>query len=202
MKFKYGSIIVLLLVAGPVSAQQIKKGSLTDYYRDVPVAQAKISVVDTSLFVLSDSLGFFEIALFDDDYILIEAPGYRTLKVPAPGNTEFKLHLVLLKPPPESERFYSVVDEHATLLNGETLTQHILNSFQLWDRVNREGIKGRLEFLFELDEYGKVSGVKVLKGVTPYVDDEVLRILREARWRPARSENQAVKKRMRGAVVF
>ena len=169
---------------------------------DVPVANAKISVVDTSLFVMSDSLGRFEIVMYDADYILIEAPGYRKLKVKSPENTSFTLNLVLLKPPPESERFYSVVDEYAHLENGLSLLEHILKSFQYWDRVKKEDITGRVEFEFKVDEYGKVFNVRIRKGVTPFVDEEVLRILKESKWTPAILENRNVKMKFSSSVIF
>jgi len=202
MKYKYSFIIILLLATLQVSGQQLKKGRLIDYFLDVPVANAKISVVDTSLFVMSDSLGRFEILMYDADYILIEALGYRKLKVKSPENTSFTLHLVLLKPPPESARFYSVVDEHASLLSGETLMQHILKSFQYWDKVNKEGITGWVEFELKLDESGKVFQLKLIKGIAPYIDDEVLRIVRESQWKPSILENRSVKTRIQGSVLF
>lgn len=202
MKYKYSIIIILLLVTLQVSGQQLKKGRLIDYMLDVPVANAKISVVDTSLFVMSDSLGRFEILMNDADYILIEAPGYRKLKVRSPENTSFTLNLVLLKPPPESERFYSVVDESAHLENGLSLLEHILKSFQYWERVQNERITGRVEFEFKIDEYGKVFDVRILKGITPYVDEEIHRILRESKWKPSLRENKNVKTRYQSSVIF
>lgn len=194
--------IFLLVGLSQGYSQQLKKGQLIDYMLDVPVANAKISVVDTSLFVMSDSLGRFEIVMYDADYILIEAPGYRKLKVKSPENTSFTLHLVLLKPPPESERFYSVVDESATLENGLGLLEHILKSFQHWDRVQNEKISGRVEFEFKIDEYGKVFDVQILKGITPYVDEEIHRILRESKWKPSLRENKNVKTRYQSSVIF
>lgn len=201
MKYKY-SIIILLLVTLQVSGQQLKKGRLIDYMLDVPVANAKISVVDTSLFVMSDSLGRFEILMNDADYILIEAPGYRKLKVKSPENTSFTLNLVLLKPPPESERFYSVVDENAHLENGLSLLEHILKSFQYWERVHSEGITGTVEFDFKIDEYGKVFDVRMRKGVAPFIDEEVLRIIKESKWTPAILENRNVKMKFSSIVIF
>lgn len=201
-KMKYSITIILLLATLLVSGQQLKKGRLIDYLMDVPVVNARISVVDTSLFVMSDSLGRFEIVMYDADYILIEAPGYRKLKVKSPENTSFTLNLVLLKPPPESERFYSVVDESAHLENGLSLLEHILKSFQYWDRVKKEEIAGRVEFEFKVDEYGKVFNVRIRKGVTPFIDDEVLRILKESKWTPAVLENRNVKMKFSSSVIF
>jgi|JI102314A2RNA_FD_contig_31_4298695_length_1594_multi_15_in_0_out_0_2 hypothetical protein len=194
--------IFLLVTLSQGFSQQLKKGRLIDYMLDVPVANAKVSVVDTSLFVMSDSLGRFEIIMYDADYILIEAQGYRKLKVKSPENTSFTLHLVLLKPPPESDRFYSVVDQSATLENGLSLLEYILKSFQQWDRVQNERITGRVEFEFKIDEYGKVFDVRILKGITPYVDEEIHRILRESKWKPSLRENKNVKTRYQSSVIF
>lgn len=203
MFVKQNLLFIFLLVSlSQGYSQQVKKGRLIDYMLDVPVANAKISVVDTSLFVMSDSLGRFEIILYDADYILIEAPGYRKLKVKSPENTSFTLHLVLLKPPLESERFYSVVDQSATLENGLSLLEYILKSFQQWDRVQNERITGRVEFEFKIDEYGKVFDVRILKGITPYVDEEIHRILRESKWKPSLRENKNVKTRYQSSVIF
>jgi Ca-activated chloride channel family protein len=124
------------------------------------------------------------------------------LKVKSPENTSFTLHLVLLKPPPESDRFYSVVDQSATLENGLSLLEYILKSFQQWDRVQNERITGRVEFEFKIDEYGKVFDVRILKGITPYVDEEIHRILRESKWKPSLRENKNVKTRYQSSVIF
>jgi hypothetical protein len=199
---KHPAILIFMLVGVQLYGQQLKKGQLTDYFLDIPVVNAKISIVDSTHFVLSDSLGHFEITLFESDYILIEAQGYRKLKVKASENTSFGLHLVRLKPPPESERFYSVVDEHASLVTGETILEHILNSFQHWDRVNKEGIKGRAEIELKLDEYGKILDSRLIKGITKYVDEEILRIVNASQWRPSILENRNVKTRMRFIVSF
>ncbi len=198
-------ILLLVFLVASLSqgySQQLKKGHLVDYMLNLPVANAKISLVDTSLFVMSDSVGFFEIPMYDADYILIEAPGYRKLKVKSPENTSFTLHLVLLKPPPESERFYSVVDESAHLENGLGLLEHILKSFQYWDRVQKEGVAGRVVFEFKIDEYGKVYDVLILNGVAPFVDEEIHRILRESKWKPSLRENRNVKSRYQSSVIF
>ncbi|MBN8653394.1 MAG: energy transducer TonB [Cytophagales bacterium] len=198
------NILLILLLVGLSQgySQQIKKGQLIDYMLDVPVANAKISVVDTSLFVMSDSLGRFEIVMNDADYILIEAPGYRKLKVKSPENTSFTLHLVLLKPPLESQRFYSVVDESAHLENGLSLLEHILKSFQYWDRVKKEGITGRVAYELKIDEFGKAYDVRILKGVAPFVDEEVLRITKDSKWTPAVLENRNVKMKLSSSVSF
>ena len=124
------------------------------------------------------------------------------MKVKSPENTSFTLHLVLLKPPPESERFYSVVDESAHLENGLGLLEHILKSFQYWDRVQKEGVAGRVVFEFKIDEYGKVYDVLILKGVAPFVDEEIYRILQESKWKPSLRENRNVKSRYQSSVIF
>lgn len=203
MSVKQNVLFIFLVVSlSPGYSQQLKKGRLIDYMLDVPVANAKISVVDTSLFVMSDSLGRFEIMMYDADYILIEAPGYRKLKVKSPENTSFTLNLVLLKPPPESQRFYSVVDESAHLENGLSLLEHILKSFQYWEKVQSEGITGTVEFDFKVDEYGKVFDVRIRKVVAPFIDEEVLRIIKESKWTPAILENRNVKMKFSGSVIF
>lgn len=106
-------------------AQKLRKGRIIDYFLDVPVVKAKVSVVDTEFFVTSDSLGHFEMTLSDTAYILIEAEGYRRLKVRIPESSSFTLNIISLKPPPEEKRFYSVVDEGARLIGSMGIHEHV-----------------------------------------------------------------------------
>jgi len=182
--------------------QKLRKGRIVDYFLDVPVAKAKVSVVDTQFFVTSDSLGHFEMTLSDTAYILIEAEGYRRLKVKIPESSSFTLNIISLKPPPEEKRFYSVVDEGAQLIGGMSIHEYVLKSFRFWDRIKTEGVAGRVEIEIRIDENGNVMSVKLLKGIAQFVDDEILRIVRESHWKPAVLEYRNVKTKHLVSFLF
>ncbi|MCQ2182032.1 MAG: TonB family protein [Bacteroidales bacterium] len=58
----------------------------------------------------------------------------------------------------------------------------------------RDGIQGRVLVDFIIDEKGKVTNVKVAKGVDPLLDDEAVRVVSASPdWKPARVRGQKVK---------
>lgn len=67
----------------------------------------------------------------------------------------------------------------------------------------RNGIQGRVQVDFIIDETGKVRDVKVLKGADPLLDEEAVRIVSASpQWKPGRLRGQKVKSEMSLYIEF
>lgn len=67
----------------------------------------------------------------------------------------------------------------------------------------RDGIQGRVLVDFIIDERGKVTDVRVAKGVDPELDDEAVRVISASPdWKPARVRGQKVKCELSVYVEF
>lgn len=67
----------------------------------------------------------------------------------------------------------------------------------------RDGVQGRVLLDFVVDEKGKVKDVQVLKGISPELDEEAVRVIRESPdWRPGRVRGVKVRTRLSIYVEF
>ncbi len=86
-----------------------------------------------------------------------------------------------------------------------------LNRFQKWVQQNvkypeiaiQNGIKGTVFVNFIIDQNGDISSIKILRGVDPSLDNEVIRVLESApSWAPGKQRGENVKVRMSIPVKF
>ena len=71
------------------------------------------------------------------------------------------------------------------------------------DAAVRDGIQGRVLVDFVIDESGKVTDVKVLKGVDPLLDDEAVRVIAASpAWKPGLVRGKKVKAEISLYVEF
>lgn len=98
-----------------------------------------------------------------------------------------------------------IVEENAIFQGGD------INSFRIWVQQNmvypelaREaGISGKVIVQFAVNSKGQVVDVKVLRGVHPELDREVVRcIMSSPRWLPAKQSGRVVKQQFVIPVVF
>lgn len=65
------------------------------------------------------------------------------------------------------------------------------------------GLEGKVFLLFVIDTDGAISDVEIIKGVSPDIDREALRVVQNApNWKPGMQKGQAVKVRMRLPITF
>ncbi len=65
------------------------------------------------------------------------------------------------------------------------------------------GLEGKVFLVFVIDTDGSISEVEVIKGVSPDIDREALRVVENApNWKPGRQSGQPVKVRMRLPITF
>lgn len=100
---------------------------------------------------------------------------------------------------------FQLVEEKPTFQGGDA------NNFSRWVNSNlvypREahdkGIQGRVTMSFTVSESGKVTDVKVLKGVHPLLDEEAKRVVKQSpAWTPGKTDGKVVSVTYTFPVIF
>ena len=121
-----------------------------------------------------------------------------------PVEIEKKLRLVADITAEDSEVFY-IVEEMPEFQGGE------LQEFKNWVQSNvkypsiaaQNGIHGTVYANFVVDKSGAVISVKIIRGVDPCLDNEVIRVLESAPlWTPGKQRGQNVKVAMSLPIKF
>lgn len=107
--------------------------------------------------------------------------------------------------PATDEASFVFVDEQATFQGGD------INSFREWVQKNlvyppvavEKGIFGRVTLQFSVGSTGKVTDIKVLRGVDPLLDKEAIRVIQSSPdWIPAKVGEKAVKQQFVIPVMY
>ena len=79
-----------------------------------------------------------------------------------------------------------------------------VNSRLVYPETARElGVQGRVTIQFTIGTDGRVSGVRVLKGADPLLDEEAVRVVSSSpKWTPGRQRDRAVKVSYTFPVIF
>lgn len=99
----------------------------------------------------------------------------------------------------EEEMIFVHVEEMPELVGGLAALQRKIRFPEL---ARRAGIEGRVILQFTVDEQGRVTDPKVLRGIGGGCDDEALRVVKQARFRPGRHLGQPVKVKMSLPITF
>ena len=112
--------------------------------------------------------------------------------IPAKQDSVFPLALLDTKP-----LFANGKDENE-------FTKWIINNMKYPEEAKKKGIQGRVIASFELSETGQVVNAKILRGVSPELDNEVLRVLMSSPvWeRPGQNMGKTVRVRYNFPVNF
>jgi TonB family protein len=71
------------------------------------------------------------------------------------------------------------------------------------ERAIKSNLEGTVEIEFTINDQGKVTNDKILKGINPDIDDEVIRVLKKAPyWKPAINADRPVPSLQRISVLF
>ncbi len=68
--------------------------------------------------------------------------------------------------------------------------------------ARKAGVEGRVTIQFIVDENGKVTESAVIRGIGAGCDEEALRVVREARFKPGKQRGKAVKVKMALPITF
>lgn len=107
----------------------------------------------------------------------------------------FLLLLALTAVPAQAQQndtsdVYKVVDDPPILVGGlEGLQQEIRYPAE----ARAAGVEGRVFVQFVVDEQGDVIDEKIVRGVSPELDEEALRVVRQARFEPGTQRGEPVK---------
>lgn len=108
-------------------------------------------------------------------------------------------------PVADTSKAFVYVDDLAKFQNGS------LEEFREWVQENlvypeeavKKGIFGRVTVQFSVNTFGSVDEVKILRGVTPVLDEETVRVLKSSpKWTPAKKDGRNVKQQFVIPVIF
>lgn len=120
-------------------------------------------------------------------------------------NAEFDLDDRLDMPPPPQEEeepeedFFVVVEEMPELIGGLASIQ---NEIEYPEMARRAGIEGRVYVQFIVNERGEVENPRVIRGIGGGADEEALRAVSNAKFRPGMQRGRPVRVQYSLPVVF
>lgn len=111
-----------------------------------------------------------------------------------------------LPPPPEEEEeeepeedFFTVVEQMPELIGG---LQELQSKIEYPEAARRAGIEGRVYVQFIVNEQGQVEDPQVVRGIGGGADEEALRAVREAEFRPGMQRGRPVRVQYSLPIVF
>lgn len=108
-------------------------------------------------------------------------------------------------PPPQQEEeepeedFFVVVEEMPELIGGLASIQQ---NIRYPEMARRAGIEGRVYVQFIVNERGEVEDPRVIRGIGGGADEEALKAVREAKFRPGMQRGRPVRVQYSLPVVF
>lgn len=109
-----------------------------------------------------------------------------------------------LPPPPEQEEeeeedFFTVVEQMPELIGGLAELQ---SNIRYPEQARRAGIEGRVYVQFIVNEEGEVENPQVIRGIGGGCDEEALRAVRQAQFRPGMQRGRPVRVQYSLPIVF
>ncbi|NGP77317.1 energy transducer TonB [Balneolaceae bacterium YR4-1] len=108
-----------------------------------------------------------------------------------------------MPPPPEEEEeeedFFVVVENMPELIGGMRELQGCVNYPEM---ARKAGIEGRVIVQFVVNTEGNVEDPRVIRGIGGGADDEALRCVRQAKFKPGRQRGQPVRVQYSLPVIF
>lgn len=139
----------------------------------------------------------------DDSLLVIFMDGKYVFK--EPYTTEESKEVSYYEEP--EEMIFEKVDEPPAVKGGmEAFYRYMGQNMRYPSEALRANQQGRVYVQFIVTKEGKVEGAKVVKGVSPSLDAEALRIIQEAGekvgWEPGYKDGQPVHTRMVMPIMF
>ncbi len=109
-------------------------------------------------------------------------------------------------PPPEEKKeeepepeIFVVVEQMPELIGG---LGEIQKKIRYPEIARKAGVEGRVIIQFVVDENGNVSNPAVVRGIGAGCDEEALRVVKEAKFKPGKQRGKAVKVKMSLPITF
>ena len=111
------------------------------------------------------------------------------------GDLDLGGQLDMPPPPPpdedeDEEDFFVVVEDMPELIGG---LQGLQQKIRYPEMARRAGIEGRVTVQFIVNEQGQVEDPQVIRGIGGGADEEALRVVREAEFRPGMQRGRPVR---------
>jgi len=90
----------------------------------------------------------------------------------------------------EEENFFVVVEEMPELVGG---IQSLQQKIEYPDRARKAGIDGKVIIQFIVNEEGEVEDPRVIRGIGGGCDEEALRVVKQAQFKPGKQRGQPVR---------
>ena len=126
----------------------------------------------------------------DDDIQIDEFSMGSALDLPEPPVAEVD----------EEEEIFIVVEQQAKPRKGEM--KALQRSVKYTELATRNNIEGRIIVQFVVNKQGMVEQIEILRGLPGGLNEEVIRVLKESRWIPARQRGKPVSQKMSMPFVF
>ena len=120
-------------------------------------------------------------------------------------DAEINLDQPLDMPPPpdeggeEEEDFFVVVEQMPELIGGLAELQ---KKARYPEMARKAGIEGRVIVQFVVNEEGRVENPRVIRGIGGGCDEEALRVVKQARFRPGQQRGKPVRVQYSLPIVF
>lgn len=105
---------------------------------------------------------------------------------------------------PDSARVYDVVEKMPMFPGGtDALMKYLATHIIYPAQAKKDGIQGKVYAQFIINTDGSISGIRILKGVSPSLDAEVIRILKSMpKWTPGEEKGKKVRVKYALPVKF
>jgi protein TonB len=90
----------------------------------------------------------------------------------------------------QDDEVYKVVDNPPQLVGG---LEGLMHEIRYPEAAKAEGIEGTVFIQFVVDETGHVLDEKIIRSLSPEIDAEALRVVRQARFEPGTQRGEPVK---------
>jgi protein TonB len=154
----------------------------------IPVLSDQIDIVDDDIKLDDDMF----INLEDDSNLGVDIMDYKEVEVQEEEVEEEAIP-------------FQLVEQKPSFNGGDA------NTFSKWvnERLNypeiakENGVQGRVTLQFTVEADGRVTNVRVLRGVDPSLDAEAVRVVSSSpKWKPGRQRDRAVKVTYTFPVIF
>lgn len=141
------------------------------------------------------------IEIVEDD---IEIEDEIEIDVEADQETEIQEYIPVEEDEEEEAQIFTVVESMPTFPGGDAARVKYLNNNIKYPQMAREsGIQGKVFVTFVVEKNGKVTDVKVLRGIGGGCDEEAIRVIRNMpKWIPGKQRGKPVRVQFNLPIIF
>ena len=211
----------------------VLKGQVMDYSSKKPVIGASVVIKGTTMGTLSDKDGKFQLSVKEGDVLAVSYVGLQTQFLPVKGNANLVVwmkedvqsmeEMVVGtnsadsdkkgvevkfvpndKPVIQDGEVFTVVEEMPQFPGGMAEAMKFLaKNINYPVESQKAKIEGRVIVQFVVKENGKVADIKVMRGVSPELDAEAIRVVSMMpEWIPGKQRGKAVSVKYTMPIMF